>query len=130
MQKDQSSETSQTSTERKLKENKLKLSNTSLSDISWTHCEFPRNVQSGKIISRLSFVLHLLKKEEVVFRNQKRKYFILKSFVEGRKVPKIICLYFKRRIKSGAKFICHWEKCKICKNMQHNLTYAKYAQNT
>lgn len=118
MQKDQSSETSQTSTERKLKENKLKLSNTSLSDISWTHCEFPRNVQSGKIISRLSFVLHLLKKEEVVFRNQKRKYFILKSFVERRKVPKIICLYFKRRIKSGAKFICHWKKnakfAKIC----------------
>ena len=64
MQKDQSSETSQTSTERKLKENKLKLSNTSLSDISWAHCEFPRNVQSGKIISRLSFVLHLMKKEE------------------------------------------------------------------
>ena len=64
MQKDQSSETSQTSTEKKLKENKLKLSNTSLSDISWTHCEFPRNVQSGKFISRLSFVLHLMKKEE------------------------------------------------------------------
>ena len=58
MQKDQSSETSQTSTERKLKENKLKLSNTSLSDISWTHCEFPRNVQSGKIISQIR--LHYL----------------------------------------------------------------------
>ena len=53
MQKDQSSETSQTSTERKLKENKLKLSNTSLSDISWTHCELWK---CGKIISRLSFV--------------------------------------------------------------------------
>ena len=89
MQKDQSSETSQTSTERKLKENKLKLSNTSLSDISWTHCEFPRNVQSGKIISQLSFVLHLLKKEEAFLRNQKRKYLILKSFVERRKAPKI-----------------------------------------
>ena len=95
MQKDQSSETSQTSTERKLKENKLKLSNTSLSDISWTHCEFPRIVQSGKFISRLSFVLHLLKKEEVVFRNQKRKYFILKSFVERRKVPKNHLLIFQ-----------------------------------